>query len=208
MKKLLTASILVAMIMLSGCLSALYPLFTEKEIVFDPKLLGAWKGDSEGEIYTFQQGTPELFKELPADLRKLSTKAYFLTVSDTKYDEDAQRYYVFLARIGKHLYLDYYPAFVESQQEYATIYRKSFVRMHSFYRLNPESNRDSMSMVRFAEGYLKDLINKKQIRIRHEKRIDGSYVITAPTEELQQYVLKYGDVNDAYTDKQTFNRIK
>ncbi len=55
---------------------------------------------------------------------------------------------------------------------------------------------------------MRELIDKKQIRIRHEVRFDGLYVITASTEELQQYVAKYGDVDKAYQGNDTYTRIK
>jgi len=80
--------------------------------------------------------------------------------------------------------------------------------LHSFYRLGEGGDRNSLTITRFADSYLRNLIDKKQIRIRHEQRLDGSYVITASTDELQQYVLKYGEVNEAYEDNKTFTRIK
>jgi hypothetical protein len=69
--------------------------------------------------------------------------------------------------------------------------------MHSFYRIRFHNDR-SFETSQFNEDFLKRLIDKKQIRIKYEVRFDGNYVITAPTEELQQYVLKYGDEPEAY----------
>jgi hypothetical protein len=57
------------------------------------------------------------------------------------------------------------------------------------------------------EEYLKNLIHKKQIRIPHEVRYDGSFLITASTEELQQYVMKYGNVPEAYENLTTYSKI-
>ena len=208
MKKLLTAAILVAIITLSGCLSALHPLFTEKDLEFDPKLVGSWQGDTEDEVLTFQQGTPESFADLPAALQGLAGKAYVLTVTRHRTGEEVTKFYAFLARIGKHLYLDYYPAETKTQKEYASFYKMNFVRMHSFYRLKPGSDNNTMVIGQFADSYLSKLIKQKQIRIRHEVRTDGTYVITAPTEELQQYVLKYSDVDEAYQDNKTYTRIQ
>jgi hypothetical protein len=118
------------------------------------------------------------------------------------------KYYAFLARIGKHLYLDYFPIETATQQGFADFYKQGFLPMHTFYRFTPGSNNDTISINQFAENYLRNLIDKKQIRIRHEVRFDGTYVITAPTEELQQYVVKYSDVNDAYENNKTYIRIK
>jgi hypothetical protein len=55
MKKLLIATILVAVVVLSGCLSALHPLFTEKDLVFDPHLVGSWRVGADDGVYTFER---------------------------------------------------------------------------------------------------------------------------------------------------------
>lgn len=208
MKKLLTATILVAIVTLSGCLSALHPLFTEKDLTFDPMLVGSWRVGDDEEVFTFQQGTPASFGDLPEGIQRLANKAYLLTITHSKTGEETGKYYAFLARIGKHLYLDYYPAPTKTQKEQAAFFATNFVQMHSFYRLQPGANDNTITIGQFADSYLRKLIDKKQIRIRHEQRTDGSYVITAPTEELQQYVVKYGDVDEAYQDNKTYTRIQ
>jgi len=47
--------------------------------------------------------------------------------------------------------------------------------------------------------YCENLIKNKKIRISHEVTEDGNYVITAPTEELQKYIIKYSDTPEAYS---------
>lgn len=207
MKKLLISAALVMVVMLTGCLSALHPLFTEEDLVFDPKLVGSWQEGPE-QVYTFQQGTAASFGELPESLQKIASKAYLLTITHRKTGEETGKYYAFLARIGQHLYLDYYPTQTKSQKTYADFFKMNFVQMHSFYRLKTGSNPNTLVIGQFADAYLRKLIDKKQIRIRHELKADGSYVITAPTEELQQYVIKYGEVDEAYQDNKTFTRIQ
>jgi hypothetical protein len=207
MKKLLLATVLVAIVALTGCLSALHPLFTEKDLEFNSQLVGAWGVDGEDAVYTFQRGTPASFGNLPEGLQRLSSNAYTLSISSRATGEETGRYYAFLVRIGKHVYLDYFPEETNMQRGYANFFKMNFVRMHSFYRLSQGADGNSMAIGQFSESYLRKLIDNKQIRIKHETKMDGSYVITAPTEELQQYVLKYGDASDAYQDNKTFTRI-
>lgn len=208
MKKLLTASILVAIVTLSGCLSALHPLFTEKDLEFDPSLVGSWRGGAEDEVLTFQQGTPESFANLPEGLQQLAGKAYVLTVTSRETGEETAKFYAFLARIGKHLYLDYYPAETKAQKGYPELFKNNFMRMHSFFRLQPGNDGKTITINQFSDGYLRKLINEKKIRIRHEISYNRDFVITAPTEELQQYVLKYSDVDEAYSKNKTYSRIQ
>ncbi len=208
MKKLLLVTVLVAMVALTGCLSALHPLFTEKDLEFNAQLVGSWRVGEDDAVYTFQRGTPESFDNLPEGLQRLAGKAYTLSISSEATGEETAKYYAFLVRIGKHLYLDYFPEQTNAQRGYAEFFKMNFVRMHSFYRLLPGEDGNTMTIGQFAESYMRKLIDNKQIRIKHETRMDGSYVITAPTEELQQYVLKYGDAGDAYQDNKTYTRIQ
>jgi hypothetical protein len=208
MKKVLTAAILVAIITLSGCLSALHPLFTEKDLEFDPKLVGSWQVGTEDEVLTFQQGTPESFANLPAGLQQLAGKAYVLTVTSRKTGEEMAKFYAFLARIGKHVYLDYYPAETKAQRGHPEFFKNNFMPMHSFFRLQPGRDGKTITISQFSDSYLRKLISEKKIRIRHEVSYTGDYVITAPTEELQQYVLKYSDVDEAYNENKTYSRIQ
>jgi hypothetical protein len=208
MKKLLLATVLVAIVALTGCLSALHPLFTEKDLEFNAQLVGSWRVGEDDAVYTFQRGTPESFGNLPEGLQRLANNAYTLSISSRATGEEIGRYYAFLVRIGKHLYLDYFPEQTNAQRGYAEFFKMNYVRMHSFYRLLLGEDGNTMTIGQFADSYMRKLIDNKQTRIRHETKLDGSYVITAPTEELQQYVLKYGDVDEAYQDNKTYTRIK
>jgi hypothetical protein len=194
MKKLfITAATIILLTTLSGCLATLHPLFTEKDLVFDPRLLGRWKEGNGGDIITFEQGTAASFNQLPEKLRSLSTKAYLMT---SKEDGHEVKNYCFLIRLGKELYLDFYPCENDLQKNYDGFYKQHLTKMHIFYRLRFNSDR-SFNFQIFDGDFLKKLIDNKQIRIKHEVRFDGSYVITASTEELQQYVMKYADVEGA-----------
>jgi hypothetical protein len=194
MKQLLIIAVIIFLVTaLTGCLSTLHPLFTEKDLVFDPRLLGRWKEDNGNDITTFEQGTAANFNQLPEKLRNLASKAYLITIKE---QGDEVKYYGFLTRLGKELYLDYYPCENAYQKNYDVFYKQHLTKMHSFYRLR--FNNDRSFDVRLFDGdFLNKLIDNKQIRIKHEVRFDGSYVITASTEELQQYVMKYADVEGA-----------
>lgn len=207
MKKIFTiTAILVVIASLTGCLSTLQPLFTEKDLVYDPQLTGSWK-DSKGDAtLTFERGSAAGFHDLPAPLQQLADKAYLLTVTDKK---EEFRYYAFLVKLGHEYYLDYYPADNRWQQGYDASYKQQLIKMHSLYRIRFNTNQ-SVEISQFDDKYLKELIDKNKIRIKHEKYFDGSYIITASTEDIQQYVLKYGDVSDAYYKDgiNTYNKIQ
>jgi len=118
----------------------------------------------------------------------------------------AERYIAFLARIGKHLYFDYYPADKKADRKIDEFFGAHFVKMHTSYRV--EISKDgSFELSQLDGSYVKSLIDEKKIRINHETDADDNTIITASTKELQQYLLKYGDEPSAYrSEKTTFKK--
>jgi hypothetical protein len=206
MKKLLIASVLVvAVTMLSGCLATLHPLFTEKDLAFDPRLVGSWKTKTDNDIFTFEKGTAANFGKAPAGMQRLAGNGYLLTITEPG-NAQSTKFYAFLARIGKHTYLDYYPVENSVQSKYNAFYKGHYIKMHTFERIR-FFNGQSFETSQFDENHLDRLISEKKIRIQHEKHPDGDYVITAPTAELQQYVLKYGDTKEAYENTSVYHKM-
>lgn len=74
--------------------------------------------------------------------------------------------------------------------------------MHSAYSIRFLKN-DEFELKQFDEKFMRELVENKKIRIRHEIRDDGTFVVTASTEELQQYIMKYSDVPEAYYSDNT-----
>ena len=184
MKKIaLTTAFALLLIFLSSCLNTLYPIFTEKDIVFKPELLGKW--NNKEDVVQITSLAKESGIELPAKISAIKDKGYLISGDDEKY-------IVFLARIGKHLYFDYYPVGSEVQQKADEFYMQHMIKRHFSYRVDI-INKDRFELSQLDGDFLENLINQKKIRIRHEINSDGSIIITAPTEELQQYILKYGD---------------
>jgi hypothetical protein len=78
--------------------------------------------------------------------------------------------------------------------------------MHTSYRVE-FLNDGNFELSQLDESYVTKLIDEKKIRISHETGVDDNKVITASTQELQQYLLKYGDEPAAYrSDKTIFKK--
>ena len=56
----------------------------------------------------------------------------------------------------------------------------------------------------WSEAWLADLLKNNKIRISHEtihkKYQDDSYILTASTDELQKFLIKYGNDPNAFVD--------
>ena len=194
------------LIFLSSCLNTLHPIFTEKDLAYDPKLIGTWNTENQGNKgrAIISNLATENSVELPGNISTIKQKGYFITYLDEH--GDTKQYIAFLARIGKHLYFDYYPADKKEDRKIDDFFAVHFVKMHTSYRV--EILKDgSFELTQLDEGYVRRLIEEKKIRISYEKDADDNTVITASTKELQQYLLKYGDEPSAYrSDKTTFKK--
>ena len=194
-------------IFLSGCLNTLHPIFTEKDLAYDSKLIGAWDTENEGKKgkVIISNLATENSLELPGNISAIKQQGYFIIYKDEN-GKTSDQYIAFLARIGKHLYFDYYPADKKEDRKLDEFFGVHFVKMHTSYRV--EILKDgSFELSQLDGSYVKSLIDEKKIRISHETDADDNTIITASTKELQQYLLKYGDEASAYrSEKTTFKK--
>ena len=195
-------------IFLSSCLRTLHPIFTIKDIAYESRLLGTWKTDNQGTngIAIITNLGAENTIELPEKISAIKQKGYLVSYQNED-GKATEQYIGFLARIGKHLYFDYYPAEKKDNKTIDEFFTSHFVKMHTSYRVQISKD-GGFELSQLDESYVTKLINEKKIRINHEKDANGSIVITASTDELQQYIIKYGDEPGAYrSDKTVFTKI-
>jgi len=204
MKKIaLTTAFALLLIFLSGCLTTIHPIFTEKDLAYDSKLIGAWDTENEGKKgkVIISNLATENSLELPGNISAIKQQGYFIIYKDEN-GKTSDQYIAFLARIGKHLYFDYYPADKKEDRKLDEFFGVHFVKMHTSYRV--EILKDgSFELSQLDGSYVKSLIDEKKIRISHETDADDNTIITASTKELQQYLLKYGDEPSAYRSEKT-----
>jgi len=195
-------------IFLSSCLKTLHPIFTVKDIVYEQKLLGTWKAKASNDDLAFAVITnlsSDNSIELPEKIVAIKQKGYLILYKKQN-GEIIDQFIAFLARIGEHLYFDYYPADKKEDRKLDEFWREHFIKMHTSFRVEI-ANDGSFELSQFDESYLTDLIDKKKIRISHETDPDDNVVITASTSALQRYIIKYGDDPSAYrSEKITFKK--
>lgn len=200
---ILTVSLVT--LFLSSCLKTLHPIFTVKDIVYEHKLLGNWftekNGKKEGQVSIINLATATTV-ELPGNIASVKDKGYMISYKDDK-GNVTEQYIAFLASIGNHLYFDYYPVATEAEKRVDDFFLAHYTKVHTSYRLNilPDG---TFELLQLDESYLTKLIDEKKVRLSHEKNEDGDImIITASTNELQQYLIKYGDEPEAYRNEKT-----
>jgi hypothetical protein len=206
MQKIKIAVILSFMVvLLNSCLLTFYPIYNPSDVVFDPALVGSYT------IAEAKDGQPDGLEmirldrsgiNLPQPIAAISNKGYLVKFTESN-GSISSEYIAFMVTLNKNRYIDFYP-YSKDAEKHGT-YAALKVPMHAIYRISLEGNR-KLSLRRFNQEYLSELIDKRQIRINHEN-IDGKIVVTATTQELQQYIIKYGSQEAAY-QKESENYLK
>jgi len=207
MKRIKVSVILFAVVLcLAGCLTTLHPIFTAKDLITDPRLIGNWEKAKDKTKVIYRQPNANELSNLSPALQSEAGKIYMLDEEDERGGIRSTNY-AFMVKLGKYYYMDYYPASEKERRSADNFFAAHYIPMHSIYRIEFKNN-NSFDVQRLDGGYLEKLIKNKQIRIRHEVMEDGGIFITAPTEELQQYLIKYSDVPEAYSNDNNDNYTK
>ncbi|HEX3168497.1 MAG TPA: hypothetical protein VHQ93_19650, partial [Chitinophagaceae bacterium] len=158
MKKIaLTTAFAFLLIFLSSCLTTLHPIFTEKDLAYDPKLIGTWKIDNQKtDIHrvVITNLATESSIELPGNISSIKQKGYLISYQR---EHTTERYIAFLARIGNHLYFDYFPADKKEDRKIDEFFEVHFVKMHTSYRVDISKD-GSFELTQLDEGYVRKLI--------------------------------------------------
>lgn len=173
MKKYFISLLAIGMLLFSGCLASLHPLYTPDTERFESSLLGLWK--AEGESFQFEAAK--------------DNSHYKLTY---RYDSDGKQEEMeaHLVKLGEHYYLD-----LKRWRETEDIFGESVlaptIDAHNFVRIRWD--RKQLQIILFDGEKIVQLLEQRRARIKHEKIDRDQFVLTAQPEELQQFVRKYAD---------------
>ena len=191
----------LVILLMSGCfVKSLHPFYKENEAIFNQELTGDWLGD-DSSTWKIEQGKKftGLFKP------DMPEKSYLITYTDKK---GVALFKVCLFKLGNRYFFDFYPEEIESTNELMAIH---LVPMHTVARV--DFSPEKMMIQWYNEEWLIGLFRQNKIRIAHEKVPinDGKMeednfqvVLTASTDDLQKFMLKYMDDPTAFKNDYTF----
>jgi len=186
--KLIILTVLMTITM-SGCLvKSLHPFYDEKDIVFKPELIGNWLGkDSTSWVISQHKAFAGLFKD------EKQTQSYDIIYTDNK---GSSKFLAHLFSVDKQLYLDFFLPDIEGPD----ISVMHLIPAHTLAKVELAANQITIKW--YNEEWLMNLFNQNRIRIAHEripfdlddKNPDNfQVVLTAPTADLQKFIIKYGN---------------
>ncbi len=189
--------ILALAFFLASCfVTSIHPLYTEKDLVFVPELLGTWKAEDEEDLYTFQQTGKNAYELIITGQESNKKSTGILDY------EEAGRYEAHLVKLGKFLFLDIYPQLPVMEEYGIDIH---LVPVHSFHKILIE--KDVLRLVSLDYDWLEEMIKGNKINLAHV-RLEDRFVLTASTGELQKFVLKYAEDSEAFSDYSELIRQK
>jgi len=183
--------------LLCGCVPvmSLHPLFNEKDVVFDKKLLGTWVDDPNSPKTTWE------FKRADTN-----DNAYQLIFSD---EEGKKGLFVaHLVKLKDKLFLDICPAPWEQQDPnkiewaYNTLF---LIPAHTFIKINYIE--PQLKMLRTDDEKMREFLKADPNAVKHTL-LEDKPVLTASTNELQAFVLKYADDSRVFTEAIVLGRKK
>ena len=195
MKILSKLSLLMVLFLLAGggcVVRSLHPLYTNKDLVFDPALLGEWTPKDSNASWTFT---------------KRSEKQYTVVVHS---NEDNQKavFIGHLARINGVLFLDIVP---DGSAREGDPYDGTMLPVHLFarvLRIQP-----TLQVALLNVGWLEEHLKENPAAIKHEKVKDADVegdqiVLTASSEDLQRFLIAHLKTTGAFHEPMEFTRPK
>ncbi len=175
MKKILSASVFVALCGLIGCIpTSINPLYTMKDLVFDPVLIGVWSetGDSK-ETWAFEKSGDTEYK-----------------LVYTENDGKTGHFEAHLLKLGTTRFLDLFPdeSGIE-EMDRSGFYKVHLLRTHSFLKVTQIE--PALQMAPLDLKWLREFLGKNPKAIRHHKSGEGDdaqIVLTDSTPELRKFV--------------------
>ena len=182
------------LVLLSGCISSIHPLYTSKDVAFDPLLVGEWFDTDNSNRWIFESKNDSSYKLIYHENGVFG-------------DDSTQTISIFdvnLVNLEGHYFLDLYPG-DDDQFTMSTLMAATLLPVHTFAKIDFE---DGAYNVRFFSGeWLQQSIIDKKIDIAYEKT-NEQIVLTASTQDLQKMVLQNVDNEEAFIEPATLVRSK
>jgi hypothetical protein len=169
-------------VVLGGCappVQSVYPLFSENELIFDSNLLGLWEATDSNMTGQFSQ---------IEDQNACKINAYKLVITEN--DGDQGLFFAGLGELQGNLFLEIYPdtSHTSDSQE-SNFHKQHLLGMYSFMRVAQIDPNLEIAMMDYDK--VNKIIEADPNILKHEFAND-KLILTAPTEELQNFVVEYG----------------
>lgn len=193
--------LLIAGLMLQGCVTSLHPLYTAANLIFDNRLVGTWKTDGSDDIWKLENLMQKELEPYTDDATRaekegfkkqfINRNTYLLTYTEKG---ESRTFNANLLKLENHLFLDLAPRPLNLNSSF---FEDHFLPVHTYAKIKVYGDRFELYF--FNAELLYKLLNQNNIRIKHES-FTYYKVVTASTGELQQFVEKYADRTELFAE--------
>jgi hypothetical protein len=204
---------LLATVMVSSCtVLSFYPLYTEKELVRDDRIIGKWQSLNNKDFYPTSENNTvidtliwEISLQDKIWVKRLNNPfdrgseqipnkfTYTLRIYDKLMPENDTEFHLHLVKLGNNVFIDLIPEVWQMNDTFLAVHLMS---VHTFAKIDI-GNKIEINW--FDSEFLQKLFDENKIRIKHEN--NGVYtLLTARPEELQKFVIKYANEDKAFSD--------
>lgn len=189
MKKRNLFALAAAAILLAACIPSVCPFYTDKDVVFDGRLLGEWQAKdntNDPETWTFEKST---------------NNAYKLTVVEPQ--GKTGEFAAHLFKLKQEQFLDLIPTDCNYATNQADLVAFSMFPGHLLVNVRQIEPELSLAFCDF--DWLEKYLAQNPGALAHHTE-GGRIVLTAVTRDLQKFVLKHLGTNELFTDFGTMAR--
>lgn len=201
MKRRILIFVAVLVFFLSGCVVySFYPLYTEKDLFPNDLLTGTWiEADNENSTIDQADGIWK-FEHPFIDEEKSDAKDSLSYLLDLKTIDSGKtiesKFDVHIVKLGDQFFLDFYlHEFFEDSELSLAIFH--VIPVHTFAKLTLGENEITINWLN--PDWLAKLIRENKIRIHHEES-DDVVLLTAKPQEVQKFITKYVNSEEAFKD--------
>ena len=177
----------LALALLAGCVPSLHPLYTEKDLVFDPTLVGTWVQKDGKDTWQFE---------------KAGEKSYTLTETDEK--GRVGRFKAHLVGVKGHFFLDLYPDPEGPDVEMNALLAAHVVPAHLIFHVKQTT--PTLMMRTLNPSWFKTFVEENPEAIKHERTDEGNVILTAKAAELQPFLVDHLKEKKAFGGWMTLTR--
>ncbi|WP_372772856.1 hypothetical protein [Mangrovibacterium sp.] len=172
---------------------SVHPLYTKQDLFANDLLLGHWV-DQDTTTWQFEYSYKG--EEIPENI---DSTAYVLRFREKgKTDFSSSEFKVHPVKLGGVYFLDFFLEENEPDSEDGPdLFDLHLFPVHSFARLDMDA--DGATIRWFDPDWLRELAESDRLELNYELE-DGTYLLTAPTDQLQDFVVKYVREEAAFED--------
>ena len=226
MKKLFIV-LVISLVAMQSCVTSLQPLATYDTAIVDDRLAGTW--NSDGQDYEVQKFfDSDLFKYIKKEMdkykgnadKKLSEKEmedfapmlYFKSYV-IKFTKDKIEYVMFgsMVKLDNQLFINFAPIDMNIDKNKKQAFESTStdrLATHTIARVQ-FTNSNTIKLDFIDGGFLYEQIKAGRMKLKNERdELYDTFLITASTNELQQFIQKYGNDNRFFNKENSVTLIR